>query len=280
LRGGAVHARTDAPDRNTGLKNLIVSTAACTIALSALLPATAGDYTTNGGANAPGIEFELGGGGAFGPRYEGSSDYLASPFPTFRLKRLTFTNGFEIGGGDGTGLSFYPSFEFRGARKAADTPALTGITDVDAAVELGLGVSYTTQNIRVFTDLRGGVTGHSGLVGEIGADAILRPSDMLTVSAGPRASFAGNNYADTYFSVSAAEAIASGLPAFDAGPGFKSVGVEAALRYDFASNWAVESSASYDRLVGSAANSPITGVGSKDQFGFKLGLVRKFRIDF
>ncbi len=245
-------------------------------ALAAVLLAT----PSLAGDSPPGIEFELGGGGAVAPRYEGSSDYLLSPYPTFRLKRLTFSNGFQIGGGDGMGLSFYPSFAYRGARKAADTLALTGLADVDAAVELGLGASYTTPGFRVFSEIRRGVTGHDGFVGEIGADLIMRPADKLTLSAGPRASFADGAYMDTYFSVTAAEAVASGLPQFDAGPGFKSVGAEAKLRYDFAPNWAVESSASYNRLIGDASNSPVTGIGSRDQYGFRLGLVRSFRIDF
>jgi outer membrane protein len=249
-----------------------VSLLAGCVAFSAV-PALAGDMP-------PGIEFELGGGGSVAPRYEGSSNYLFSPYPTFRLKRLTLPNGFQIGGGDGMGLSFYPSFNFRGARKAADTPALTGLADVDAAVELGLGVGYAAPGFKVFGEVRRGVTGHEGYVGEIGADAVARPTDRLTLSGGPRASFADGAYMDSYFSVSAAESIASGLAQFDAGSGFKSVGLEVSARYAMGENWAVESSARYDRLTGDAAASPVTGVGSRDQFGFKLGLVRHFRLDF
>lgn len=237
------------------------------------IPAIAGDKPA-------GIEFELGGGGSVAPRYEGSSNYFLSPYPTFRLKRLTLSNGFQIGGGDGMGLSFYPSFNFRGARKAADTPALTGLTDVKAAVELGLGAAYATQGFKVSGEVRRGVTGHEGYVGEFGADMSFHPAERLTVSAGPRFSFADAKYMDSYFSVSAAEAGASGLPQFDAGPGFKTVGAELSARYEVDANWALESSARYDRLVGDAANSPITGIGSKNQFGFRLGVVRSFRLDF
>ncbi|QKV19957.1 MipA/OmpV family protein [Oricola thermophila] len=241
--------------------------------LAGVAPSMAGDMP-------PGIEFELGGGGAVAPRYESSSEYLVSPFPTFRLKRLTFSNGFQIGGGDGMGLSPYPSFNFRGARKAADTPALAGLADVDAAVELGLGLSYATPGFRVFGEVRRGVTGHDGMVGEIGADLVARPGDRLTLAAGPRASFADAEYMDTYFGVTAAEAIASGMPQFDARSGFKSYGLAASARFDLSENWALEGSARYDRLTGDAANSPVTGAGSRNQFGFRLGLTRSFRIDF
>lgn len=231
-------------------------------------------------SDTPGIEFELGGGGNVAPRYEGSSDYFLSPYPTFRLKRLTLPNGFQIGGGDGMGLSFYPSFNFRGARKAADTPALTGLADVEAAVELGLGASYATPGFKVFGEVRRGVTGHEGYVGEFGADMSFQPAERLTVAAGPRISFADGEYMDRYFSVTAAEAIASGLPQFDAGAGFKTVGAEVSARYEMGADWALESAARYDRLVGDAGDSPVTGIGSRNQFGVRIGLVRHFRIDF
>lgn len=258
------------PRLRTPIRSL--ASAAIVVAIAQASPAAAND--------APGIEFEVGGGGTVAPRYEGSSDYLLSPYPTFRLKRLTFSNGFQIGGGDGMGLSFYPSFGFQGARKAADTPALAGLNDVGAAVELGAGVSYTAPGFKVFGEVRRGVTGHDGYVGEIGADLVARPTNRLTVSAGPRASFAGNGYMDTYFGVSAAESARSVLPRFDPGSGFKSVGLEASARYDMSDNWSVESSAGYNRLIGDAADSPVTGLGSRDQFTARIGLVRHFRLDF
>lgn len=230
--------------------------------------------------SAPGIEFELGGGGVVAPRYEGASDYLLSPYPTFRLKRLTLPNGFQIGGGDGMGLSFYPSFTFRGERKAADNPELAGLDDVDSAVELGAGVGYATPYWKVFAEVRRGFSGHEGYVGEIGADLVAYPTDRLSVSVGPRASFADGAYMDTYFGVSASEAQNSGLTEFDAGAGFKSIGVEASARYALLDAWAVESSAGYNRLVGDAADSPVTGIGSRDQFSFRLGVVREFKVDF
>jgi MipA family protein len=246
--------------------------AACLSILS--LPASAQE------SRAPGIDFELGAGANFQARYEGSDSYGAGPWPIFRLKGLKFANGFEIGGGDGTGLSLKPSFRYIGAREAADFPELTGLNDVDAAFEIGLGASYATDQWRIFGDLRAGLGGHNGLVGEIGADAILRPLPELAVWAGPRLSFASAEYMNTYFGVTAAESLASGLTGFDAGGGIKSVGAEIGMRYDFNKLWAVEGSASYAKLIGDAGDSPITALGDDDQYGFKIGLVRSFRIDF
>lgn len=227
-----------------------------------------------------GLEFELGAGLLVAPSYEGSSDYQVSAYPVIGFGYLALDNGFTLGGGDGQGFSVRPSFRYLAAREAKNSPALMGLTDTDAAVELGGGFKYTFGSASAFADVRYGITGHNGFVGELGADYILHPAENTTVTAGPRVSWASNNYMDEYFSVSAAEASASGFVEFDAGPDLKSIGFEAAVRYEFNENWAVESGAGYNRLVGDAASSPTTNVGSKNQYMARIGLVRKFRIDF
>lgn len=229
---------------------------------------------------APGLEFELGAGVLTAPTYEGSNDYRVSPFPVFNFGYLATRNGFTLGGGDGQGLSARPSFRYLGPREASDNSELTGLADTDAALELGGGLSYTMGSASVFSDVRYGVTGHHGFVGEFGADYVIRPEANTTLTVGPRVSWASGHYMDEYFSVSAAESTASGLNEFDADAGFKSIGLEASARYDFNEKWAVETGAGYNRLIGDAANSPITDVGSNNQFTGKIGIVRKFRIGF
>ncbi len=231
-------------------------------------------------ATAPGIGFELGLGGVVAPSYEGSNRYLLSPYPIISFNYLRLGNGFSLGGGDGQGLSFRPSFGYIGERDASDEPALAGMNTVDDSIELGAGLKYTTGPISVFADLRYGVTGHNGVVGEIGADYAIKPNDALTLSLGPRLSFASSSYMNTYFGVTAAESVTSGFAAYNAGGGIKSAGIAANARYDFNQNWAGEAGASWNRLVGDAADSPLIAVGSRDQFTAKIGLIRKFQFDF
>jgi MipA family protein len=228
----------------------------------------------------PGLEFELGAGGLVSPSYEGSNRYLLSPYPVIRFGYLQLPNGCTLGGGDGLGLSFAPSFRYRGERNSTDAPELAGLNMVDAAIELGAGVRYTFANARVFADLRHGVTGHSGITGELGADLIARPSTNLTLTLGPRLSFADAKYMQTYFGVTAAEAAGSSFTALTPAAGFKSAGVETTARYEFSEKWALEGNASWNRLINDAGNSPVTAVGSRNQFAAGVGLVRKFSIDF
>lgn len=224
----------------------------------------------------PGIDLELGGGGQFAPRYEGASQILVTPYPIVRIKRLTLPNGFQLGGRKG-GVSIGPSFAVRGERTAADTPALTGLADVDLAIEFGLEAGYEADHFRLHASLRRGFGGHEGWTGEAGADVVVRPRPGLKVHAGPRLSYADAAYVDTYFSVPAGTA---GFAAFDADAGIKSWGVETGVRYDVSAGWAVEGLAAYERLTGDAGASPVTALGSRDQYRFRLGLVRKLRIDF
>lgn len=251
-----------------------IAAALLTLPLLAV-PALAQD-TGFGAPSQPGIEFELGGGARVAPRYEGASEYLVSPLPLIRLKRLTLSNGFQIGGREG-GFSIGPSFNLRAERSAEDTPALTGLSDVDLAVEFGLEAAYEADYFRLHANLRRGFGGHEGWVGEAGADLIIRPRPDLKIYAGPRVSYADAGYMDTYFSVPTGT---NGFATFDADAGFKSVGLEAGARYDVNANWGIEGGVTYDRLIGDAGDSPIVAVGDRDQFSFKLGIVRKFRIDF
>ncbi|WP_158285704.1 MipA/OmpV family protein [Pseudohoeflea suaedae] len=248
------------------------------LALALLLPATAHAQDSYG--QAPGIDFELGLGAGVSPEYFGSSSYILSPVPVIRIQRLTLPNGRTFGGGPETGFSIGPSFDFIGKRSASDHPVLAGLDTVDAAVELGLSASYTFQNLRVSGDIRHGFGGHHGIRGEVGVDALFKPTEKLAIYAGPRFGFADDEFTNTYFGVSAAEAAVSAFPETAVDGGLLSTGLEVGARYDFNDTWAAESKASWSRLQGDAGDSPITAQGSRDQYGLSFALIRKFSIDF
>ena len=88
----------------------------------------------------PGFGFELGAGVSTQPSFEGSDRYTFTGFPIFHFGYLRLENGFSIGGGDGTGFGIAPSFRYLGARNVKDDPALRGLYDIDAAIELGAGL--------------------------------------------------------------------------------------------------------------------------------------------
>jgi len=256
------------------IKLLAASCAVALIGTGSVAHAQDGDYVT------PGMSFELGAGGSVSPSYEGSSRYMISPYPIIRFNYIKFNNGFQLGGGSEQGFSFKPSFNYRGERSAKDDPALAGLSTVDASIELGAGVAYRYDMFEVYGNLRYGVSGHEGWTGEVGARLHMQPIERLDLAIGPNFSFADDQYMDAYFSVTPAEAAASTFAAYNASSGIKTVGIEAEARYALTENWSAEGTVRYDRLIGDAADSPVTAVGDKNQWGFKLGLSRKFRIDF
>lgn len=227
------------------------------------------------------IVLEVGGGVAYKPKYEGASRYIFSPQPLFKLHFLRLPNGYEIGGGSDQGFGFRPAFGYRGERKASDAPILAGLGTVSSAFEFGAAVSYRMDYLKGFVELRRGFGGHEGWVGETGIDAIYDPTPRMTISAGPRATFASSDYMQTYFGVTAAQAAASGLPTTTVGGGFKTVGIEGELRYRLTDKLTAVTGARWDRLISDAASSPIiTGGGEKDQFTVRLGLTYKFGAKF
>ncbi|WP_224407998.1 MipA/OmpV family protein [Afifella sp. IM 167] len=231
------------------------------------------------GAGGEDFVIELGGGASVTPAYEGADDYTVQPKPFIALHYLSLPVLGSFGGGSDQGLSVGPSFRVVPERDDNDHKALTGLGDVDTAIELGGKVGYRRGSLEAFLAVRRGVTGHDGFVGEGGANVIANPLERLEVKAGPRFSFADSEYMQTYLGVTPAQSAASGLPAFNPDGGIKGLGLGAESRYQLSGNWTLVGEASYERLVGDAANSPIAQVGSKNQFSAALGLTYKFGLD-
>jgi len=233
------------------------------------------------------IAFTLGAGASVSADYFGSDDYSIGPSGTGRLDYLRLGR-FEIGSSRGVGADVVEGLGFRGSaryissRRASSNGELRGLEDVDATLELGFGLGYDTPAWRVFGVARYGFLGHESFVGQLGADAIFRPSDQLTVSVGPRADLGSSDFMRTYFGVTADEAVASNgrLNEFRPSSGLYSVGVELQARYRVTDAWGVETDVTYNRFIEDANDSPIVDQGSANDFGLSVVLTRSFQLDF
>ena len=76
------------------------------------------------------------------------------------------------------------------------------------------------------------------------------------------------------------ESLASGLDEFQAKGGLLGAGIEVGARYLFNERWGVEGAANWQRLLNSAANSPVTQTGSEDQYSVRIGITRRISLDF
>jgi len=242
-------------------------------------PALADDAAPVAPDNRIDLVFEIGAGAGVQPAYEGSDTYIVSPQPIVSLGLIDIPGVVSFGGGPASGFAVKPSFKIRGERSEDDDARLEGLPEIDAAYEVGAEVSYRLDGLRPYLALRRGFGGHEGFVGAVGLEGIVEPAERVTLSAGPRATFADDEYMDTYFGISpeAAAASAVGLAPFDPDAGLKSVGIGAELRYEFAKDWFLNMDAAYDHLVGDAARSPI--VEEAGQFSAGAGLSRRFSLD-
>ncbi|MFC3613664.1 MipA/OmpV family protein [Lutimaribacter marinistellae] len=176
------------------------------------------------------------------------------------------------------GLVLGASFRYIGDREAADHPELTGMQDLDAALEVGGKIGYAWPKVEAFADVRYGVTGHKSWVGELSAYYVARPADKFVLRFGPRLLFGTDRYTSTYFGVTPAEAAASAFNAYNAGGGLVSAGVEMIGTYQISDRWWLEGRARWDKLQGDAASSPI--VVDDEMLTVSLGLRRAFVLDF
>jgi outer membrane protein len=223
--------------------------------------------------------------GFVGPRYPGSDEFgfFGYPWVSFRRpgepKRLVLPD-------DGFSLSLYdtPQFRagltgrYRGGRFDGDDHRLIGLNDVPWSVEPGVFVEFwPTEFLRTRAELRHGVGGHHGLVADLGLDVVQR-FGAATIAFGPRMALGDGDFTRTYFGVRPFEAALNGnVRPYRPSGGITSVGLASSLTYDWSEQWSTTLSASYQRLVGDAASSPIVQrFGSENQFTVGLGVSYSF----
>ena len=153
--------------------------------------------------------------------------------------------------------------------------ALKGFDKVDWSIEPGLYATWwPTDGLRLRGEVRRGFHGDEGWMADLGADAVHDGRRWL-VSIGPRVHLADSKFTHTYFDVSAADAAQSpyGIAPFAAHGNFTAVGGLVSVEYRYKKRWSVLADADYQRLLGTAADSPIVAqLGSRDQFTAAIGL--------
>lgn len=173
-------------------------------------------------------------------------------------------------------LEIGPTLSFEGKRRAADVG--TALPDVGFTLEVGaFAQTYLIPALRLRADLRRGIGGHKAWAGGLSADWIARDGDRWLISAGPRITLGDARYHRAYFSVAPQDALATGLPAFDASGGVSAVGGTLGFIRQLDRRWSLHGYARYDRLVGDAVDSPIVRRhGAPDQVSLGLAFSRTF----
>lgn len=213
-----------------------------------------------------------------GPSWPGSDKLRFLAYPTASLRRAGTPNQFAAPD-DGIGLALLDNGVFRvgpvarfvGGRYASQDGRLIGLRKIQWGGEIGAFAEFwpVQDAVRARVEVRQGVRAHSGLVADVGLDAVYRIG-ANTLSLGPRVAMGSQRYVDRFYGATPAEAAANGLvSAYAPSGGVTSVGAMASVNTTWSPAWSTSVYAGYNRLVGDAAQSPITrGLGSPNQYRF------------
>jgi outer membrane protein len=240
------------------------------------LPSLASDWTVR-----------LGGDGGMAPDFVGSKNLMFSPKLIFSVQRAGSPEHFR-GALDNPSIALIDYGQFRAGpvakldtgRAESVDKALKGLGGVGATIELGAFVEYFPVDwFRTRVEVRNGFGAQRGIFGDLSADAILPLTERITLSGGPRFSFTNAQAISPLFGINEAQSLASGLPTYHVSGGSYSTGVGGQIGYRLTSQWEVHGYVEYDRLLGSAAASPLVKLrGSPDQLMVRLGLSYSFDV--
>ncbi len=202
------------------------------------------------------------------PLYEGSERYraLIGPVLDVRYKDLAF-----LSSGEGLGINVFHGENFRagiaigydlGRLAHDDLDHLKGLGDVGSSATVKLFGSYVISKsfpLVLRGDIRQFTGGANGLEGDLEAYVPLPgSSEHLVLFAGPSLTFADRLHLQTLFGVNPEQSLASGYDTFSAHSGLESAGFGFSAMRIIQVHWLIIGNIAANRLLGSAADSPIT----------------------
>ncbi len=169
-------------------------------------------------------------------------------------------------------------------RIAGDDPvALKGLHEVDATVLAGAFLAYSKGDWTAEAELLRGLGGHEGIVMMLSLDYTIKIAapegrgPRWLIATGPWLRWVNADYNDAYFGITAADALASGLPRYEAGGGVNAGGWAVRVVRPLNRRAAVVAFLNYEKLLGDAADSPlVTQRGSANQIS--AGLFASFKL--
>ncbi|MCJ2186581.1 MipA/OmpV family protein [Novosphingobium beihaiensis] len=280
---------------------------ALAVALVAPLVLPAAAMAQDGAQDAPdgnvleGDHLTVGAGGVYGPSYDGSDDYVLSPFPIIQGR----VHGIEItprAGGialdvipDGKdariGFSLGPvaSLSFNRNRQIKDR-VVKAAGKLDTAVELGVNGGVTAykllndyDSLTVSADVKWDVGGaYKGMTWSPSVSYATPLSKAVLVVLSASAHHADGKYARYYYSVTPEQSAASGLPEYTAKSGWDSASVGMLAGWDLSGDlrdggWALFGLANYSHMLNAGKRTPYTSIrGEAGQWTLGAGVAYTF----
>lgn len=212
----------------------------------------------------------VGGGFVYAPEYSGADKMRFAPV---LFADHSFGNGFfastlrGIGYGmDLDSVHLSAALGYRGGRDDErrngglnGSDFLKGMGDIDGAATINLAASTQYAGVKFGAAAHIAVSGDTkGNTYSLNAAYPLFKSDSDVVELSGSATYGDRKHAQAWYGVTAAQHATSGFAAYQAKAGFEKVGLQVAWTHKFDKHWSVRTAAGLTRLVGDAADSPLT----------------------
>ena len=213
------------------------------------------------------------------PRYQGSDEQKTSVVPGIFLQA---SNGLFADPFNGVGYVFEPAGSLvYGMRANLETgrsveDALPGFDKIKSRLNPGVFANYAVnEQLTLKSALRMGLgdAGDGSLL-NLGATYKLYNANFVSVNLNTSVKFGSSSYMQSYFGVSPTQSAASGLAAYQPAAGLAMAQVGLTAGFPISREIYIFSSASVQRLLGDAANSPI--MKKKTQPAAFVGAVYSF----
>lgn len=224
----------------------------------------------------PEWSYFLGGGAEVLPAYDGSDrrKYQVFPLADVRWRDVAYASvnegiGVNLAHGKDHRAGVSVNWDFGRDRSTAGTRGIDRLRSGPVADLYAEQVFFRGFVGRI--DVRHLLVRDTGTEVEGGAYAAIPLGDSIVVFAGPSLTWADARAMQSRFAVSAADAAASGFPEYSIHSGLKAAtaGLSAVWLVD--EHWIAEAFGGYSRLLGRAANSPLTQSAANASIGTVIG---------
>jgi MipA family protein len=175
-----------------------------------------------------------------------------------KLNVLTKDTPWELG----------PVLQYRMERDDVKNNKVDHMKHVDAATEAGAFLGWKADRLSLSTTYVADVSDNdTGNVWYLNGYYDIPVNQQFKLSLGAHATWADDDYMDTYFGVDNGDATRSGLPRYTASSGFKDSGMSLIGHYKFNKTWGMAGVVNYSRMLNDAEDSPLVkDVGDKNQY--------------
>jgi outer membrane protein len=211
-------------------------------------------------------------GAGFAPDYVGSDDYtfVAAPALYYQFgntnRNVSWWGIFgSVNLIDSATWSAGPTLQYRPGRKDVDDEVVSRMSEIDNSWDAGVFVGYQYINTQGIPWIARANVGVQWNLNDEYDDAYWWASGQfffplredLFVGLGGGLGGGSSSFNQTYFGVTPANAVASGLPVYSPGGGVSNVYVWPALIWRFHPNWLGAVGGMYSRVTGDAGDSPV-----------------------